>query len=687
MAESLEELGVALGYNSAESDLISDFYVPCLGVASGYDRAVGYFRSSVYNLIGVAISDFVLRGGRLRIVCSPSLETQDREAIESAAASDAQISASLEQEIQAVLKHPENVPVVELLATLLAASALEIRIAYRPGAVGIFHEKLGIFHSPSDALSFSGSSNETYSAWDPMVNHEGFETFGSWDPADSRRTSRHLEYFERLWTDTLEGLCVRPLPEIPRETLARFENASGLEAALERTRVHLQRVARLGGTRRRSLQEHQKAVVANWSIHERGVIDHVTGAGKTLSALEVMRKWLARDARSCVVVLVPGDLLTQQWALEVRTELGDMQPKLLMVGGSLSNTRWRERLGPFALASAAGPRVVIATVNSAATDDFVSRVPGGSHLLLIADEVHTVGSPGFRKVLDIDAAGRLGLSATPQRFNDPEGTAALFEYFGNVLPPPFGIPEALRAGRLVPYDYHVRTLLLEEDEAEKYDDLSRRIAVLQAQIDAKPEAGLGGALEMLRIQRARVVKKARAKTALTCAIVQAEYQKGDRWLLYCEDADQLNDVTARLVSAGLNVLEYHTQMLGDAQATLKSFQRYGGVLVSIRCLDQGIDIPAVDHALILASSTNPRQFIQRRGRVLRWAPGKYSADIYDLLVCRQTEDGEEVLNRDLERARVFAASARNESCRYKLDALASAVEDQEVEFENGQEEG
>ncbi|MBU2601350.1 MAG: DEAD/DEAH box helicase family protein [Actinobacteria bacterium] len=687
MAESLEELGVALGYNSAESALVSDFYVPCLGVSRGYDRAVGYFRSSLYNLVGVAISDFVLRGGHIRIVCSPSLEARDRDAIEAAGSSDAIVSAALEREIEAVLRHPENVPVVELLATLLAASALEIKIAYRPGATGIFHEKLGIFHSPSDALSFSGSSNETYSAWDPMVNHEGFETFGSWDSADSRRTSRHVEYFERLWSDALDDLCVRPLPEIPRAVLARFENALGVEAALERARVHLQRVARLGGTRRRSLQEHQKAVVANWSLRERGVIDHATGAGKTLSALEVMRNWLTRDARACAVVIVPGDLLTQQWALEVRTELGDMQPKLLMVGGSLGNRRWRERLGSFASPSPAGPRVVIATVNSAATEDFLSRTPGGSHLLLIADEVHTVGSRGFRRILEIDAGGRLGLSATPQRFNDPEGTAALFDYFGCVLPPPFGIPEALLAGRLVPYDYHVRTVLLEEDEAERYDELSRRIAVIQARAAAKPDAEPSDALEMLLIQRARVVKKARAKTALACAVVQAEYQSGDRWLLYCEDSDQLNEVSDRLVSAGLNVLDYHTQMLGDAQATLRSFQRHGGVLVSIRCLDQGVDIPAVDHALILASSTNPRQFIQRRGRVLRRTPGKYSADIYDLLVCRQNEDEEQVLNRDLERARVFAAHARNQACRYKLDALASALEDQAIEFETNQEEG
>jgi superfamily II DNA or RNA helicase len=685
-AVSLEGLDTALGYNSAESDLIADFYLPCLGVAVQYDRAVGYFRSTVYNLIGVAVSDFVLRGGRIRMVCSPSLEPEDRGAIEeSALDSERCLSDDFTREVEAVLRHPENVPVVELLATLLAAGAMELKIAYRPGAVGIFHEKLGIFHSPSDVLTFSGSANETHSAWDPMINHEGFETFGSWDPSDRRRTTRHVEYFESLWNDRLERLSVRSLPDVPRELLARFENASGVEAALEKARIHLRRVARLGGHARRQLQDHQKDAVSNWYVHERGIIDHVTGAGKTLSALEIIRRWLERDSGACAIVVVPGDLLTQQWAREVRGELADIQPKLLMVGGSLNNERWRDRLASFCLQSPVGPRVVIATVNSAATDDFVQRARGGAHLLLVSDEVHTVGSPQFRNILSINARGRLGLSATPQRFGDPEGTRAITEYFGQILEPPFGIPEAQAAGRLVHYDYHIRTLTLEEDEAAEYDRLSRLIARLQAQFGAKPEDQASGRLDMLRIQRARIVKKARAKPSLACEIVREDYREGDRWLLYCEDSSQLAEVTSRLIPHGISVLEYHTQMLGDPDATLRSFHRYGGVLVSIRCLDQGVDIPAVDHALILASSTNPRQFIQRRGRVLRTAPGKYSADIYDLLVCRQTGDGEEVLNRDLARARLFAVSARNEACRYKLDALAGAEEDDEVEFEYEQE--
>lgn len=684
MAKSLEDLGLALGYNSAESDLVSDFYVPCLEVSTRYDRAVGYFRSTIYNLIGVAISDFVLRGGKIRLVCSPSLEAQDRQAIEETSAAEATLGEALSREIKRVLERPENVPVVELLATLLAAGSLDMQVAYRPGASGIFHEKLGIFCTETEVLTFSGSANETYSAWDPSVNHEGFETFGSWDASDSRRTTRHVSYFNNLWGDSLDGLCVRPLPDVPRETLKRFENSAGVEAALEKARLHLQRVGRQANTRRRTLQRHQMTVVDNWWTQRRGIINHVTGAGKTLSALAIVRRWLEGDSRASAIVVAPGDLLTQQWVQEIRREMGDLQPKVLVAGGSLGNNRWRQRLASFVAPAPIGPRVVVATLDSAATEDFVTRASGGRKLLLVGDEVHSFGSRTLRNVLAIDAGGRLGLSATPERYGDPDGTAAIFGYFGETLPPPFGIPEALRAGRLVPYDYHVRTVLLTEDEAQRYDALSRKIAALSAH--ALRENGESDALEMLRIKRSRIVKKAEAKTSHACEIVGHEHESGDRWLVYCEDGQQLREVTDGLVSQGLNVFEYHTKMIGDQQATLRSFHRNGGVLVSIRCLDQGIDIPTVDHALILASSTNPRQFVQRRGRVLRSAPGKYSADIYDLLVCLQTEQGEKVLNRDLERARIFAASARNEQCRYKLDELASAKEAADVEFETAQEE-
>jgi superfamily II DNA or RNA helicase len=679
LTESLENLGVAFRYSSAESDLISAFYVPCLEVAERYDRAVGFFRSSVYNLVGVALSDFVLRGGTIRLICSPGLVDEDRLALERDSLEE-RASGELLREVERVLRHPENLPVVELLATLLCSGALEVKVAYKPNEAGIFHDKVGLFHSPVDSLSFTGSSNETYLAWDPDCNHEGFDTFGSWESSDRRRVVRHIEYFEALWASRLPGLVVAPFPQVPREVLERHANDAGVEVAIERARAHLRRVERSAGRRRRVLQDHQKDVVDNWLIESRGIIDHVTGAGKTVSALEVLRRWLGPDKARAAIVFVPSDLLSQQWDREIRMELQDLNPRILHVGGALSLPSWRSNLTSFTASSRLGPRITIATIQSGSSSDFLDRVQGDSHLLVVADEVHRVGSSDRRRILRLPAGGRLGLSATPERFGDPEGTAKLLEYYGPILKPPFGIPEAQAAGRLVPYDYFVHTADLTEDEDSEYERLSQRLRQLCARTE-KDGSDAGQQIQMLQIARARIVKKARQKLPLTASILQQEYRDGQRWLVYCEDTLQLDEVIALLRTHDIETLEYHSAMVGDPPATLRSFESYGGVLVSIRCLDEGVDIPAVDHALVLASATNPREYIQRRGRVLRTAVNKYSAEIHDVLVCRVRDGRPIVLNRDLERARQFAVYARNEACRYRLDELQSEMTDRNDEFE------
>ena len=686
MNRSLEDLGLALGYNSAEADLVSDFYVPCLEVAERYDRAVGYFRSSVYHLVGVALSDFALRGGKMRLICSPGFTSADRATLETATIEGA-ASVALHREIQGILEHPENLPVLQLLATLIAYASLEVRVSFRPHLAGIFHEKLGVLFSGSDVLSFSGSTNETFMAWDPSGNHEGFETFGSWDMGDARRVTRHVDYFQRLWDDEVSGLRTIELPDASRELLDKHMNDAGVEAAIEAAREHLRRIGRTRSAPRRVLQPHQTSVVENWWVGWRGIIDHVTGAGKTVSALDILRTWITADRMRCAIILVPSDLLSMQWFREVEQELEDVTPRLLMVGGAMSSPKWRDQAAAFTARSALGPRVIIATMQSASGDDFLGRVSSGEHLLIVADEVHRIGSRSLRRVLEIDAGGRLGLSATPEREHDPDGTAAIFDYFGQILEPHFGIPEAQQAGRLVPYDYFIDLVHLDEDEEHRYAELTRRIGELHGRMRVSGSEEDARRLEILRIQRARIVKKASGKTPYAISLLQDQYSEGGRWLVYCEDSDQLEQVRSGLDKVEIEALEYHTQMTGDRQATLHSFERHGGVLISIRCLDEGVDIPLVDHALILASSTNSREYIQRRGRVLRTAPGKYSANIYDILVAQFTDQGSRVLNRDLERARQFAIYARNKSTQYRLDALTPAVEDSDVQFENEEEPG
>ena len=178
----------------------------------------------------------------------------------------------------------------------------------------------------------------------------------------------------------------------------------------------------------------------------------------------------------------------------------------------------------------------------------------------------------------------------------------------------------------------------------------------------------------LFIRRSRIIKKASGKIAAAAALTAENFEPEQAWILYCEDRDQLAAVAGALCALGLMCDTYDSSQSTASRSTiLNHFGRHGGILVAIRCLDEGVDIPDVDHALILASSQNPRQFIQRRGRVLRKAPGKYRATIHDIFVvpnvAADTSVGEvlPMVRGEILRARAFADGAINRSVRSTID--------------------
>lgn len=216
---------------------------------------------------------------------------------------------------------------------------------------------------------------------------------------------------------------------------------------------------------------------------------------------------------------------------------------------------------------------------------------------------------------------------------------------------------------------------MDEEEAAEWKRLTRQIS-FEIAVSNKGEAS-GGKLcdkaKMLLIRRSRIAKKARAKPGLAAGIIRREYEEGQCSLVYCEDSDQLAETMRLLREGGLRPMEYHTGMAGDRAAALDWFRSFGGVSVSIKCLDEGIDIPAVSHAFIFASSQNPRQFIQRRGRVLRKSPGKQIAVIYDAIVVPVDPEDEaeqiSLLKAELIRALQFSGSALNKGAGAQLRSI------------------
>lgn len=557
-----------------------------------------------------------------------------------------------------------------VLATLVAAGALDVRIALRPNAYGLYHEKIGIFSdSIGGQVSFLGSANETWNGWHFLGNHEAIEVFRSWaDKGEVERVERHDAYFERLWAGTVPGVEVVDFPEAARRRL--------LEASLgEPGDIDLSSLESRSKTSRSPIPHQTSAIEAWKAVGRRGVFEHATGSGKTFTAIMAIREHAATGLPT--LILVPSRLLLEQWAGEIREEMPDAA--LLLAGAGHNKWKLAGRLRSMTDSSPEhGPRIVLATMQTAATENFIRSVKGGSHLMFVADEVHQTGSAFNSRVYSIDSGPRLGLSATPTRYGDPDGTSLMFGFFGPIVPPPVTLQDAIKSGRLVDYEYHPHMVCLTAEEAEDWKSLT--FAIVREMGGKKEDGGsklLTDKAKMLLIRRARIAKKASAKVPLAAEVISNAYRPGQRWLIYCEDCEQLREVMDAIHTRGVSPIEYHTGMDGDRGATLDWFKSFGGVLVSIKCLDEGVDIPAVDHAMILASSQNPRQFIQRRGRVLRKAPGKNLAVIHDAIVVPVSlEDEPEqiaLLRSEFARAVEFAESAINRGAAAELRSMAAAM--------------
>jgi superfamily II DNA or RNA helicase len=526
--------------------------------------------------------------------------------------------------------------------------------------------------------------NETWPGLARDGNLESVDVFADWrDDSEKDRVEDEAAYFERLWNDDWPGVTVRPFPETARSAIVSAADAGRWPELVDEICLDLDEAARwsaeAGKSDGRTPRPHQLDALKAWEARgRRGVFEHATGSGKTFTALCAIGDALRRD--EIPLILVPSDLLLKQWSKEVRDAFVGQGLDLMLCGGG--HDRWRKgsALRAWTRPSPGGaPRAVLATLQTASRDEFLGLCVGGDHLFLVADEVHRLGAEGARRVFDLETGPRLGLSATPRRAGDPDGTAAILDYFGGLVPPPFTLADAIAAKALTPYAYHVHTVRLDADERAEWDRLTERFRRLYARHAAGgDDQPLSQSLKLLLIQRARIIKGAHAKVALAADVVARHYTPGQRWIVYCDDQGQLAEVKTAIRATGVqDVYEYHSAMPGDREATLDVFNARGGVVVSIRCLDEGVDIPAVSHALILASSQNPREFIQRRGRVLRRSPGKVLAHLHDALVVPETQDADDpgavVLKSEIARAIEFGQSAVNPGAVTDLKRLAVAA--------------
>lgn len=655
------------------------YFQDCLSVSIYYRRAAGYFSSSVFIAADIAMSGFIERGGTIQIVCSPRLMPEDVQSINDGIESKEILAKSIERDVSSMLENVATMSATKILGYLVARGQLEIKISTKIDvSPGIFHAKVGIFEdSLGGRSSFCGSTNETWSGWADYGNGEAFLAKSTYEGPESVKDVESIDdYFSQLWGDRVSNLTTVPFPDVPKEILLRESEHSNLQELIEDLNQVKMKKANNSDFKKNSskvLMDHQLAVLQSWRDNGRkGIIDHVTGAGKTITAISAIKEWI-QDGKSALV-LVPSTLLQRQWLSEIRNEISI---EALPVGGELGpRSKWSLALSDKTRdMKDFGPRIVVAVVGSAVSEEFLKRLMTGRHLMIVGDEVHTLGQAQCIPLLDKlkDCGSFLGLSATYTRFGDPDGTQRIENIFGYPLKPSFSIKEAIKSGRLVNYDYNIANCYLTHSESEAYEILSKDIEKLMAREKGTTFKSFSKFLQILIFKRAKIIKQAEGKTLIARKILEENYQTKDRWLVYCDDVNQINRIEDSLKGLNLPILKYYDAMPGDKLQTLNYFGEKGGVLLAIKCLDEGIDIPSATHALILASSQNPREYIQRRGRVLRsnQESGKSHAFIFDPITL--TDKDIPVQNSELTRMISFAQDADNSKILLTLEDLRSRI--------------
>lgn len=683
------DFNYAPSYNKAEDDIAELFYLPCMRSAIKYDRISGYFGSTIYILAWAAIKDFIKNNGKIRIICSPYISEADEDALTEGytARTDEVLSRALEDEVAAMFDSPSLAAPVRLLAYLVSEGIIDVKLAIptskaSASAKRLFHDKVGVFYdSTGAAVGFRGSMNETFKGLASDGNIESIDVFPSWmDERDKQRANEASRFFESLWNYDVAGISVFPFPNAVKEILkVKANNVNWLELLDEIQVIEntSEKWKPSQSSDAKTPRPHQTDALEAWVANgRRGIFEHATGSGKTFTAMCAINN--ALQLNEVVLVLVPSRDLLKQWDNELRKTLKDFQIHYLLCGDGNSGWKKLGALQSWTSKGAHSHRIILATMDTASSDEFIHKMSQGSHLFLVADEVHRLGSPKRRNILKLLTGARLGLSATPYRYGDPEGTSALFEYFGGLIPPPFTLSDAIKSGVLTRYFYHPQSISLSKTEQIQWDSFTEQIKTLVARTgnkgDTKIDINSNQRLKQLLINRARVIKNATGKIPLALEILKKQFKAGQRWIIYCDNIVQLKAVLNDALNAGFDAYEYYASMVGDRDTTLDYFEENGGVLVSIKCLDEGVDIPSTTHALILASSQNPREFIQRRGRILRNSPKKLFAHLYDAITVPVVEDDDydktlSIINAELSRAIQFGQGAENPACVTDLKSI------------------
>ena len=629
----LRDLQLPAYLDTSSADLITQFFVPALTNSTKYDRGVGYFSSGWLRVAAQGMVDFAANGGRARWVTSPILDELDWEALLTgdSARSDPTLHKALSHNISVLATTLEE-DTLSALAWMVADEILDFKIALPHNKLerGNFHDKFGVFtDKEGNQVSFNGSYNDSIQG---NRNYESIKIFCSWEPAFAPLVDADDKRFERLWNNDDPNVRVFDLLDAEREQIIHFRQDSRPYPEPGWIRTHKMQEAdgiyiapRPAIPANIRLRNYQLEAIQAWFDQNcRGIMEMATGTGKTITSLAAAAQLFERERHLALVIIVPYKHLVDQWSEEA-LKFGFRPIKV-----AESSKDWEPELSRQAQAFRLGLTNIISIVatNSALETGKIAAIFNKiwKDTLFIVDEVHHAGAPGMLKALPTETPWRLGLSATPIRYYDELGSESLINFFGSIIFQ-FGLDKAIGT-YLTPYYYYPTPVEMTDDEFAEYCYLTRQLG----KFVHSSEAEMSDVAKKIAIKRARILNNSVSKLEWLQQNIQ-KYQKITFTLFYV--GEKLFEPAKKLLGIEKRLRIHEFTQRQNNEERKKILDQFGRgdlqALVAMKCLDEGVDVPPTREAYFLASSGNPREFIQRRGRVLRLFEGKESAIIRDLI--------------------------------------------------------
>lgn len=684
----LRTIPMKISYRSkGEDNVLDSFIIPAFKQSIKYKRSVGFFSSSVFELTGEGIDVFVENGGEIQLICSPELSPEDIEAIKLGyKMKDAVTHSLFIEDLEKCLENLEDENLIRL-AKLIENNVLNIKVVDVDDDMGIYHDKIGIFvDEAGDRVLFVGSPNESKSAY--LRNYEKIRLSMSWKQGDVDRIIDDEEEFDSIWEETNPFLKRKDVTDIV---------AKKVQEKISFKNIHVDKKKK--GI---VLRDYQKEAINAWIDNGNvGFYVMATGTGKTWTAIYAAKTVMDKE-NLLLVICAPYKHLVKQWKEDVEKVFSNCP--IIMI--SSENARWKEELTDAILDSKYSqpkPVIAISTIKSFESEKFEKIAKKTSmHRMLIVDEAHRFKnlSSQTRRLYSY----MLGLSATPASRKNDEFAQQLVDYFGGEV---YNLPieYAIDKGYLVKYNYFPIYVDASEDDESKFDYYTKLMSACfknNVCIDVD-------SLAKHKRARLRVIAMADEKIDKIKWILSQVKEK-DHFIVYCGDGRLFNDgidegtrhiqfIKDVLTEDDFKVSQFTAnESMDERMRIVESFNKgMIDTMVAIRCLDEGINIPSIEGALLLASNDDYREFVQRRGRILRTYYNEFTgrnkevANIYDVVVL-PSDNAKSFAAIELRRFYEYARLAENkENCmrefedlliRYgiELDSLID-VEDTEEELD------